>query len=75
MIFECSCVSSQCPAYDGVEFTFYYADPEHCQQYWQCLYGCASQKVCPDGYLFDDFQEMCMPAGDVRRWKINTKLW
>jgi len=55
----------QCPAYDGVEFTFYYSDPEHCQQYWQCLQGCVSQEVCPDGYLFDEFQEMCEPAEDV----------
>jgi len=58
-------LGEQCPAYDGVEFTFYYADPEHCQQYWQCVYGCATTKSCPDGYLFDDYQEMCMPAGDV----------
>ena len=62
----------KCPAYDGVEFTFYYADPEHCQQYWQCVYGCATTKSCPDGYLFDDYQEMCMPAGDVRQLKLQS---
>ena len=62
----CPSLPSKCPAYDGVEFTFYYSDPEHCQQYWQCLQGCVSQEVCPDGYLFDEFQEMCEPAEDVR---------
>lgn len=50
-------VSDDCPEPDG-----YFADAEQCDKYYACNNGRITEKLCPDGMVFNDFdisQEKC----------------
>lgn len=38
----------QCPAKDGQ-----YEDSRQCDKYYECIDGYATEKLCPDGLVFD----------------------
>ncbi|XP_077296615.1 obstructor-B [Arctopsyche grandis] len=49
--------SSQCPEPNG-----YFADAEQCDKYYACSGGEITEKLCPDGMVFNDYspdQEKC----------------
>lgn len=37
-----------CPSKDGQ-----YEDPKQCDKYYECIDGVATEKLCPDGLVFD----------------------
>lgn len=43
-------VSDECPEPNG-----YFADAEQCDKYYQCIDGAITEKLCPDGMVFNDF--------------------
>nr|AYA49996.1 cuticular protein analogous to peritrophins 3-B [Leptinotarsa decemlineata] len=43
-------VSDQCPEPDG-----YFADAEQCDKYYHCDNGKITEKLCPDGQVFNDY--------------------
>ena len=43
-------LSQSCPPKGIV----YFADPDQCDKYYECKNGVGSDKLCPDGLLFDD---------------------
>ena len=67
-----------CPPDDG-----YYRDPVQCDKYYDCYRGEVTEKLCPDGLVFDDsiaprvaqcnypFLITC-PEGASLRKKLNT---
>lgn len=42
--------TDQCPEPDG-----YFADAEQCDKYYQCASGAITEKLCPDGMVFNDY--------------------
>lgn len=42
--------TDQCPEPYG-----YFADAEQCDKYYQCSDGAITEKLCPDGMVFNDF--------------------
>lgn len=42
--------SDQCPEPNG-----YFADAEQCDKYYDCRDGVFTEKLCPDGMVFNDF--------------------
>lgn len=42
--------SDQCP-----EPTGFFADAEQCDKYYQCQDGAITEKLCPDGMVFNDY--------------------
>lgn len=42
--------SEQCPEPYG-----YFADAEQCDKYYECIEGEITEKLCPDGMVFNDF--------------------
>lgn len=49
--------SDQCP-----EPTGFFADAEQCDKYYACNDGAISERLCPDGMVFNDYsidQEKC----------------
>ncbi|KAJ8941130.1 hypothetical protein NQ318_004249 [Aromia moschata] len=50
-------LSDQCPEPDG-----FFADAEQCDKYYSCVDGQITEKLCPDGMVFNDFsieEEKC----------------
>lgn len=50
-------LSENCPEPNG-----YFADAEQCDKYYQCRDGQITEKLCPDGMVFNDYdsdQEKC----------------
>lgn len=45
-----SLTTDQCPESDG-----YFADAEQCDKYYHCSNGQITEKLCPDGMVFNDF--------------------
>lgn len=43
-------VSDQCPEPNG-----FFADAEQCDKYYECSNGKITDKLCPDGMVFNDF--------------------
>ncbi|XP_056643143.1 protein obstructor-E-like [Diorhabda sublineata] len=43
-------ISDQCPEPDG-----YFADAEQCDKYYHCNNGKITEKLCPDGQVFNDY--------------------
>ncbi|XP_028138793.1 protein obstructor-E-like [Diabrotica virgifera virgifera] len=43
-------ISDQCPEPDG-----YFADAEQCDKYYHCSNGRITEKLCPDGQVFNDY--------------------
>lgn len=43
-------ISDECPEPDG-----YFADAEQCDKYYECKRGVATDRLCPDGLVFNDF--------------------
>ncbi len=39
-----------------------YADPDHCNEYWECYNGCATHMLCPDELLYDETSTWCDTA-------------
>lgn len=49
--------ASNCPEPDG-----FFADAEQCDKYYACVDGEMTEKLCPDGMVFNDYssdQEKC----------------
>lgn len=42
--------SDECP-----EPTGFFADAEQCDKYYQCVDGVITEKLCPDGMVFNDY--------------------
>lgn len=42
--------TDQCPEPNG-----YFADAEQCDKYYECRDGAITEKLCPDGMVFNDF--------------------
>lgn len=42
--------SEECPEPNG-----YFADAEQCDKYYQCVDGAITEKLCPDGMVFNDY--------------------
>lgn len=42
--------TDQCPEPDG-----FFADAEQCDKYYQCSNGAITEKLCPDGMVFNDY--------------------
>lgn len=43
-------LTDECPEDDG-----YFADAEQCDKYYECRAGHITEKLCPDGMVFNDF--------------------
>ncbi|XP_050304166.1 protein obstructor-E [Anthonomus grandis grandis] len=43
-------LSDECPELDG-----FFADAEQCDKYYQCVNGVITEKLCPDGMVFNDY--------------------
>ncbi|XP_030760541.1 protein obstructor-E-like [Sitophilus oryzae] len=42
--------SDECPEPNG-----FFADAEQCDKYYQCEEGAITEKLCPDGMVFNDY--------------------
>lgn len=42
--------TDQCPEPNG-----YFADAEQCDKYYECIDGAITEKLCPDGMVFNDY--------------------
>ncbi len=50
-----------CPTdMDGVAHT--YADPDRCNEYWECYNGCANHMMCSGDQLYDEVTTWCNTA-------------
>lgn len=46
-------LTEECPEPNG-----YYADAYQCDKYYACVDGAISEKLCPDGMVFNDFSPL-----------------
>ncbi|KAF7263820.1 hypothetical protein GWI33_000292, partial [Rhynchophorus ferrugineus] len=47
---DADAVSDECPEPYG-----FFADAEQCDKYYQCEDGVVTEKLCPDGMVFNDY--------------------
>jgi len=45
--------TDECPEPNG-----YFADAYQCDKYYECIDGAITEKLCPDGMVFNDFSPM-----------------
>ena len=45
--------TDECPEPNG-----YFADAYQCDKYYECIDGTITEKLCPDGMVFNDFSPM-----------------
>ncbi|XP_058126424.1 protein obstructor-E [Anopheles ziemanni] len=68
-------LSENCPEPNG-----YFADAEQCDKYYQCRDGQITEKLCPDGMVFNDYdleQEKCDLPFNIdcsKRPKLQTPI-